>query len=416
MDIARSKKKTPNIKRYVILVLLTLPIIFAVKYLWFLGQADFSIDKNTMVFGEVKRGNFTVSVRGTGLLVPDNVQWLSASVDGKVERLVVKAGNVVKQGDLIIELSNPQLVQQLSEARWELEAMEAETKAAKIAQESDLLAQETTVLNAKLDYESSALQFQAESTLLETGTVSKLTHEKTELETDQFQQRWIISQQQYRKMEQNLVAQNNARAARLSKTRKVLERIQQQVDDLQVKATINSVVLEVPLEPGQRTITGSNIAKLAQQDSLIAELQVPEIQIRDVAVGQKVIIDTRNNKMEGKVARVDPAVINGNVQVDVVFIGSLPDDARPDLSIDGEIIITEIADTLYVERPLFAQSRSRSVFYKLTEDGDFAEQVEVKVGYGSVNQIQVMEGLSVGDKVITSDPSRWESYQKIRLN
>ena len=418
MDIAITKKKIPNAKRYVALLLFALALLFAGKYIWFLGKADISIDRDTMVFGEVKRGKFTVSVRGSGVLVPDNIQWLSGSVEAKVEKLVAKAGSHVTAGDLIVVLSNVQLVQQLAEAEWELEAMDAELRAARIAQESDLLKQESDVLNTKLDYESSLLEYNAQTELLDhsSGIVSKINYQRTHLETDQFKQRWLISQERLKKAQENLHAQEYARTARLNKTRKSLERIQQQVEDLQVKATIDSVVLEMPLELGQRIITGDNIAKLAQQNSLIAELQVPEIQIRDVVVGQRVIIDTRNNKIEGLVSRVDPAVINGNVQVDVVLSQSLPDDARPDLSVDGEIIINEIADTLYVERPLFAQSRSHSTFYKLIEDGQFAERVEVTAGYGSVNQIQIIKGLQVGDQIVTSDPTRLETYEKIRIN
>lgn len=416
MDIAITKKKKPDIKRYAVIVLLALLLLFAVRYLWFFSQAGFSIDREMLVFGEVNRGKFTVSVRGTGVLVPDNIQWLSASVEATVEKLVLKAGNFVKTGDLIVQLSNPQLVQQLAEAKWELEAMESELRAAKVAQETALVEQKSNVLNAKLDYESSTNEYNARSELVKTGVVSKLDYQRARLEMDQSKQRWLSSQEQLEKMQDNLSAQNNARTARLNQTRKMLERIQQQVDDLQVKATMNGTILEVPLEAGQRIMMGANIAKLAQQDSLIAELQVPEIQIRDVAVGQRVIIDTRNSKIEGLVSRVDPAVINGNVQVDVAFSEGLPDDARPDLSVDGEIKITEIADTLYVNRPIFAQSKSNSLFYKVSKDGQFAERVEVKVGYGSVNQIQIIEGLQVGDKIIISDPTRFETYEKFRIN
>ena len=161
---------------------------------------------------------------------------------------------------------------------------------------------------------------------------------------------------------------------------------------------------------------GANIAKLAQQDSLIAELQVPELQIRNVVIGQRVIIDTRNNKVAGEVSRVDPAVVNGNVQVDVKFVGDLPKDARPDLTVDGEIKIAELTDTLYVNRPIFAQSQSSTALYKISDDGDFAERISAKLGQGSVNQIQILEGLNVGDKIIISDPSSWENYQKIRID
>jgi len=416
MDIVVTKKKKTNAKQYLIFVLIALAVLFAVRYLWFLGQADISVDRDTMVFGEVKRDKFTVSVRGTGVLVPENIQWLSATVEAKVERLVVKAGNIVKKGDLIVELSNPRLYQQLAEAKWELEAMDAELKATRVAQESALQQQKANVLNAKLDYQSGLLEYRAHSELIDTGAVSKLAYERSRLAMDQFKERWSSSQKELAKMKENLVAQNNARTARLKQTKKSLERTQQQVDDLQVKATMDSIVLDVPLEAGQRVVMGANIAKLAEQGVLIAELQVSEIQIRDVAAGQRVIIDTRNSKIEGVVSRIDPAVINGNVQVDVAFSEILPDDARPDLSVDGEIKITEIANTLYVDRPLFVQSKSNSTFYKLSEDGQFAERVEVKVGYGSVNQIQILEGLQVGDKIVTSDPTRFGTYEKFRIN
>lgn len=416
MDISIAKKKGFNIKRCALFSLAALIVFFALKHLWFLGQADFSVKANTLVFGEVKRGRFTVSVRGTGVLVPNHIQWLSANVEATVEKLAVKAGNLVKKGDLIVALKNPQLVQRLDEAKWELEAMTAESIANEVTQESALLEQKVRVLNAKLGYESSLLTHNAQIILLKTGAVSKLDYERTTLETDQYKQRWEISKEQFKKMQENLIAQSNARKARLNKTKKGVERIQQQVNELDVLATMNAIVLEMPLEIGQRVGMGANIAKLAQQHSLIAELQVPEIQIRDVVAGQKVVIDTRNSTIKGLVSRVDPAVVNGNVQVDVVFEQALPSDARPDLSVDGVISVTEINNTLYVERPLFAQSNSHSSFYKVSESGDFAERVIVELGFGSVNQIQIINGLVVGDKIITSNPTRFETYEKIRIN
>lgn len=416
MDIALKKRKTRHIKLYIVLALAAVPVAFAIQYLWFLGQSDFSVPRDTLVLGQVQSGDFVVSVRGTGILAPDNVHWLSAEVEATVTRVVARGGNVVSTGDLIVELSNPQLVQQLGEARWELEAQEAEADAIRVTQEMALLEQKAGVLNAQMNYESSLLRQQAESQLVSTGAVSRLDYERTVLETTQFQQRWQISQEQYDQMEANAVAQHRARMARLSKTRNIMESIQAQVDGLEVRATMDSVVLEMPLEPGQRISMGTNIAKLAEQDSLIAELRVPEIQIRDVAVGQRVLVDTRNNKIEGTVVRVDPAVVNGNVQVDVVFTEKLPDDARPDLSVDGEIRVAEIEQTLYVDRPLFAQSRSDSFFYKVTRNGQFAERVPVRVGYGSVNQIQIIDGLQAGDIIVTSNPTRFERHENFRIN
>ena len=195
MDIVINKKKRPLSKWVFLIVLVIAASSFAVKYLWLLGQADFSVDRDKLVFGEVKQGTFTVSVRGNGVLMPDHIQWLSAGVDAKVEKLVVKAGNSVKTGDLIVELSNPRLHQQLAEMQWEMEAKEAEAIASDVAQEETLLAQEAKVLSAKLDYESSLLKYNAQTELLTKtmGTVSKLAYEQTRLTTDQLRQRWRMS-------------------------------------------------------------------------------------------------------------------------------------------------------------------------------------------------------------------------------
>lgn len=416
MDIRRELQKPRLGKRYLVLVLAALLAIFSGHYLWYLGQADISVAANSLVFDEVKRGKFTLSVRGTGVLVPDTIEWLSANVEGTLVNRAVKPGHRVKKGDLIIELSNPRLFQQLAEAQWELAALEAELSAADVVLASSLHQQKSNLLNAQLDVETSELEFSARAELIKTGAVSRLDYNRTRLVLDQAQQRLQTHQHQLDKMEESFAAQRNAHKARLNQHRQRVAIIQQQVNDLQITASMDSVVLELPLVSGQRVMMGDNIAKLAQQDSLIAELKIPELHIREVMPGQTVIVDTRNNKITGQVARVDPAVINGTVQVDVVFHEALPDDARPDLSVDGEIKITEIADTLYVARPLFAQSRSETLLYKLTEDGRFFERVAVQLGQGSANHIQIIKGLVAGDKVIISDPTRFRSYDKLRLN
>lgn len=353
MDIRLKPKKTRLAAAYLIAgALAALAGLAAIYFLWFLAQTDLSIDVNTLVFDQVKRGKFTVSVRGTGVLAPDDIEWLSARVEGTLIKRAVKPGHLVKKGDLIVELSNPRLLQQLAEAQWELTAMVAELTAARVAQESAQQQQQANLLNAQLDYANSQLEFNARAELIGTGAVSKLDFDRTRLAMDQRKQRLDSHQQQLTKLEESLIAQHKAHQARTSQGQQRLAIIQQQVDDLRVVATMDGTLLELPLILGQRVTMGDKIAKLARQGSLIAELRVPELQIREVAIGQRVIIDTRNNKIEGKVARVDPAVVNGGVQVDVTFFDPLPADARPDLSVDGEIKITEIADTLYVNRPL----------------------------------------------------------------
>jgi multidrug efflux pump subunit AcrA (membrane-fusion protein) len=418
LDITIKKPSKTILKRYWYLLPVMAISIFVIKYLFAFTQAGFAIDKSIIIIDEVKRGDFTVSVRGSGILVPENIQWLSANVDARVDRIIVKPGKLVKKGDLIAKLSNPGLQQLLEETKWELEAQVAESKAEKVAQKTALLLQKSLMINAKLNYESSKLKQEAHNELFTqgTGAVSKIDFEQTRLETIQLKQRWEIQQDVFSSMQENTQAQHNALTARIKKMSKTLERAQQQVNSLMIYATIDSVVQDVPIEAGQRINMGANIAKLAAQNALIAELQIPELHIQDVAIDQRVVIDTRNNKIQGIVSRIDPAVVNGNVQVDVSFSETLPRDARPDLTVDGEIKITEISDTLFVNRPLFAQSQSVASLYKISADGSFAQRIPVKLGKGSVNKIQILEGLSVGDKVIISDPSTWESYQKVRIN
>ncbi len=419
MDIAVKKKRSAKMKPWLLALPVGIGLVFALYWLLGAAQAQQGVSRDTLQIAQVQRGNFSVSVRGIGVLVPEHIQWLSVSLEAaKVEKVLVKPGNVVHRGELIVELSNPQLVKRLAEQQWELEAMQAEADAARVADESRLLEHRAAVLNARLNYESSLLKHEAEEELVAQGnaTVSRLTYEQTKLQTEQFKQRWHISQERLQKMQENVVAQANARKARQQKAQKLFESLQQQVAELQVTASMDSVILEVPVEPGQRVGMGSNIAKLAQQKQLIAELQVPEIQIRDVTVGQQVKLDTRNNLIQGVVSRVDPAVINGNVQVDVQITGALPDDARPDLSVTGDIKITEIDDTLFVARPIFAQSRSSGAFYKVSQDGNAASRVELSLGYGSVNQIQVLSGLEAGDRIIVSDPAQFERFQTFRIN
>lgn len=416
IEISREKQFSPKKLHLAFLFIGLVAAFFIGKYLIYLSGASFSVDRNELLFDEVKRGEYSVSVRGTGILAPDNIQYLSSEVDATVVKVFVKAGKVVQNGELIVELSNPQLVQELAESKWELEAMGEEFKAARADQESAQLRQEVAVLEAKLETERNLLDYKAHEELVESGAVSKINFERSRLSYDQSIEIHSAAKNELSKIKENLGAQDKARSARLNQATKRVERLQGQVDNLQVKSTMESIVLEMPLEVGHRLVMGGSIAKLAEQNSLIAELQVPEIQIRDVAVGQRVIIDTRNNKSEGVVSRIDPAVVRGNVQVDVEFSDELPSDARPDLSVDGEIKITEIADALYVSRPLFAQSQSNTALYKLTENGKFAERVNVLVGYGSVNQIEIKEGLSPGDVIVTSDPTRFETYDKFRIN
>lgn len=418
MDIKLTSTKNKGVKfkkKYFLFTLVVLVVLYGARHVWLFGQAGFGIDKNELAFAHVKRGDFSVSVRGTGILAPENIQWLSAAIEAKVEKRHVKSGDIVKKGDVLVELSNQRLLQQLEETKWELEAEKANNLAEIVSLDTSILQQEAAVLEAELAYEEARTEYKAYSDLIEGGIVSNLEYVRAKIAMSQAKTRWEFSVNQLKKIKDNANTQKSANTARLNQFVKRVERVQHQVRDLMVIATIDSVVLDMPLEPGQRVSLGDNIAKLAERGSLIAELQVSEIQVRNVEIGKPVIIDTRNSKVKGVVSWVEPSVINGKVQVDVSFSEPLPPGARPDLSVDGEILIIEIADTLYVERPLFSQSNGETTLYKLTDDEQFAERVEVNLGVGSINQMQVLFGLSEGDKIVTSDPSRFDSYQKFRV-
>jgi HlyD family secretion protein len=396
--------------------------VFSLVVIYFFNQAvvgsDFTAQRSKLLLATVERGEFTIKVRGPGILTPKEFRWIASDVEGRAERVLVKPGAHVKAGDLLIELTNPQLERKLEETRWELEAQEAETQASLVDLESQLLDQKSNVFNAKLDFETVAMRLRAETELFDNGAqaVSKLDYEKTKLQSSQTQERWKIEKQREIKMKESVVANQNALNARLNKMRKTLQRMQEQVANLQVRATIDSVVQDVAIEAGQQVIMGSNLAKLAQQHELIAELQIPELSIRDVALGQSVMIDTRNNKISGTVIRIAPSVNNGAVQVDVSLTEPLPSDARPDLSIDGEILVAQLNDTLFVRRPSFAQSNRSVKLFKLDATGDVANRVAVAFGRGSVQKIQVISGLSVGDQIIISQNEEIQRFNKISIN
>jgi len=416
MDIVRKPKKSLA-SQYRWPIIATL----AAVGMYFISQnvvsSDFTAKRSKLLIAKVERGDFSIKVRGPGILTPKDIRWIASSVEGRAERVLVKPGATVKAGDLLIELTNPQLERRLEETRWELEAQEAETAAALVDLESQLLDQTAKVFNAKLDYETVEMRLKAETELFSNGAqaVSKLDYEKTKLQSQQAQQRWQIEQQRELKMKENVVAQRNALNARINKMRKTLQSMEEQVDNLQVTASIDSVVQDVAIEAGQQVVMGSNLAKLARQDELIAELQIPELSIRDVALNQVVSIDTRNNQIKGHVIRIAPAVNNGSVQVDVELIQPLPSDARPDLSIDGEILVANLANTLFVRRPSFAQSNKATNLFKLDETGSYADRVVVDFGRGSVQKIQVNSGLEVNDQIIISQNDDIERFDRISI-
>jgi HlyD family secretion protein len=324
----------------------------------------------------------------------------------------------VQEGDLLMELSNPQLVQRLEETRWELDEMEAETTALEVSLESELLDQEAAVINEKLNHERALLTLNAQKTLLEQGVVavSHIDHEEIKIDVAQFKQRWELEIKRLAKRRENLAAQRLAAQARVNRMRKILQRAQEQVDGLNVKATMDSIVQEMPMELGQQVSSGTNLARLARSGEFIAELRIPEKLINEVVIGQLVTVDTRTSKISGMVKRIDPAVINGSVQVDVELTSDIPREARPDLTIEGEIDIARIENTLFVQRPMFAKSFGQAQVYLLDAEGETASRHDVTFGQTSTKYIEIKSGLLTGQNIIVSDVSSFEEHQQIKIN
>lgn len=418
MDIVREKPKKKLSFKILGIVALVALVFFAAKLVFNRDGSTYAVNSNTLLTDQVQQGELYVSVRGIGVLVPRDIRWVATNVEGRVERILIKAGARVKAGDLLMELSNPQLVQRLEETKWELDEMEADTTALEVSLESELLDQEAAVISEKLNHERALLTLNAQKTLLEQGVVavSHIDHEEIKIDVAQFKQRWELEIKRLAKRRENLAAQRLAAQARINRMRKILQRAQEQVDGLNVKATMDSIVQEMPMELGQQVSSGTNLARLARSGDFIAELRIPEKLINEVVIGQVVTVDTRTSKITGKVNRIDPAVINGSVQVDVELTSEIPKEARPDLTVEGEINIALIDNTLFVQRPMFAKSFGQAQVYLLNSEGDTANRQDVIFGQTSTKYIEIKSGLKAGQSIIVSDVSNFEEHQQIKIN
>ncbi|GHG07497.1 efflux RND transporter periplasmic adaptor subunit [Thalassotalea marina] len=409
MDIVRNKankRKLPT-KAIGIIALVALTG-------WAIAYASSSTHKvaaSSVVMDTVQQGEFAIDVRGVGVLVPKEVYWVATETNGRVDKLFIKAGASVKKGDPIITMSNPDLAQQLIESEWELEEVAAQLNAQRVALESQVLDQETLVVHSKLNYERALLTLNAQKRLLDQGIVaiSKVDHEEVKIEVEQLSQRWQLEQKRLAKSQENLQAQIKAFDARLKRMTRGVDRIKHLVDGLTIRASIDSIVQEMPLELGQQITAGTNVARLARNDDFIAEVRIPEKQIYQVALDQPVTVDTKTTKVSGKVLRIDPSVINGTVQVDIVLTGDIPKEARPELSVDGIIHVAQIPNTLFVKRPMFAKANESASVYTVNNN----QVILNNVTYGRASQthIEIKKGLSNGDSVVISDVSSWKEKQ-----
>ena len=418
MDIQRPSNARAKKIRRIIYAAVAFLLIGGVSYgLSRLRPAAPTVDRATIWADEVKRGPMLREVRGLGTLVPEDIRWIPAQTSATVERIVLRPGAVVHPNSVILELSDPQLQRDLLDAEYQLKGAEADYAKLKVQVNSDLMNQKSTEASVRSDYEQARLQHDVDLKLFKEGIQSNHTEELSKVREEQLGIRLQLESERTRVATDSASAQLAAQEAKVEQQRALYNLKKSQYDALHLRAGIEGVLQLVPVEEGQQVTPGTNLARVADPNKLKAEIKIPETQAKDVRIGQKATIDTRNGIVDGHVSRIDPSVQNGTVTIDVSIDKPFPpgSGARADLSVDGTVELENLKDVLYVGRPVNGQSDSTIGLFKLVDDGSEAVRVNVKLGRSSVNTIEIRDGLKVGDKVILSDMSQWDAFDRIRL-
>ena len=416
MDIARpSNAKKKRIKQAMYAGVGLLAVALVSVGLSRLKPAAPTVERAVVWPAKVERGPMVRQVRGLGTLTPEDIRWIPATTQGRVERIILRPGTQVKSNDVILELTNPQLDQQLQDAQLKLGAAEAGLANIKVQLQNDLLQQRAASANIEADFNKAKMQAQMNEALAKDQLVSDLVLKQSQVDAASLGVRDQISKDQLASKADSMRAQLAVQQSLVDQARALLRLTQQQQDELKVRAGLDGMLQLVPVEVGQQVAPGTNLARVANPSRLKAEIKIAETQAKDIQLGQKAEVDTRNGIVQGRVARIDPSVQNGTRTVDVTLTGDLPKGAVPDLSVDGTIELERLNDVLFMGRPAFGQDQSVVGLFKIAEDGVNAERVQVKLGRSSVNTIEVLSGLKVGDQVILSDMSAYDAYDRIRL-
>ena len=411
-DIARKKRLRQSLYAVFAAVVVALVTVGVSR----LQPAAPRVDRDTIYLDTVQRGPLVRQVRGIGTLVPERIRWIPATTDGNVERIVIRPGATISPDTVVVELSNPELEQMALEARLNLDAAEARYSNRRVEVERDLLEQRATLASTEAQLISARLQAEADEQLAELGLVPSIQLQQSQAAEREYETRYAIEQERLQLATATVDAQLAVEQAEVDRLRTLHELRLQQVDDLNVVAGMHGVLQQVPLDAGQRVTAGTNLARVGDPTILKAELRIAETQAKDIQIGQKASIDTRNGVIPGHVTRIDPAVENGTVLVDVALDGALPRGARPDLTVDGTIELERLDDIIFVGRPVFGQEDSVVSLFKVETDGTHAARTRVGLGRASVNAIEVLEGLQPGDRVVLSDMSTWDQFDRVRID
>jgi HlyD family secretion protein len=418
MDIARPEFKERKRRRQIVIASIVAVVVVVLTILVYrLRPAAPVVERGTVWTDTVRRGSMLRQVRGIGSLVPsqESVLQIPAETDATVVRIRMLPGSLVKPDTILLDMSNPQVEQAAVDAHLQWKAAEAEYQSERMKLESDLMNQKAGAATVKADFTQAELQSQTDKALYDLGVISGLAYKASKGKADELTIRNGLEDQRLVSGQKAMDSQLAEEQAKVEEMKVLAELKQKQLDALRVRAGIEGVLVELPLHVGEHVLPGTMLAKVVQPNHLMAELKIPETQARDVQIGEPSSIDTHNGLISGTVMRVDPAVQNGTVTVDVKLTGDLPKGARPDLSVDGTIDLERLENVLYVGRPAFGQENSTISLFKLEANGQDAVRVPVKVGRASVNSIQVLDGLHEGDTVVLSDMSRWDNTDRIRL-
>ncbi len=421
MDIPRTAAAAQRRRRRILYGLAGVVVLVLVTLgLSRLKPAAPTIERSTVWVEPVKRGPMLRQVRGLGTLAPTDIRWIPALADGRVEAILVRPGTAVKADTVLVELSNPQVQQAALDAEYQLKAAEAELASLQVQLQSQLLSQKADAAKVEAEYNEARMRAETDNALAKLGVISELSLKISNINAEQLKARNEIERQRVQIGARELEARVTAQKARVEQVRALFDLARNRLNSMRVRAGSDGVLQELslnslPLQVGQQVAAGVTLAKVANPSRLKAELKIPETQAKDVQLNQPASVDTHNGIIHGHVVRVDPAVQNGTVTVDVGLDGDLPLGARPDLSVEGTIDLERMTNVLYVGRPAFGQENSTVGMFKLEPDGTTAVRVQVKLGRGSASSIEILSGLKEGDQAILSDTSRWDNFDRIKL-
>ena len=417
MDVARPPEVARQRRRRRIMWggALVVAIVATTLGLSRLEPAAPAVESGGLWMDTVTRGTLVRQVRGPGVLVPDDTRWIPATTEGRVERILVQPGTTVKADTVLLELSNPQVEQEAVASELSLKASKAEYLSLKADLQRDLLSQQAQAAGIEADLVQARTQAEVDEALAAKGLLDQLTVKRSKLTAETLAIRQRLEQERLKSSENSVTARLDVKQADVDQRQSIATLRRSQVEALKVRAGFAGVLQQVPVEVGQRVGPGTNLARVADPSRLKAELRIPETQVKDVAIGQTTEIDTRTGIVKGQVARIDPASQNGTVTVDVTLNEALPRGARPDMNVDGTIELERLDNVLKVGRPATGQEESTITLFKLDTSGGNASRESVTFGRSSVTEIEVVRGLDVGDRVVLSDMSAWDGYDRLRL-